>query len=87
MFGKKLASSPTLRWSILLVVVLALLVVVFVAANAPLAPSSHQVASGPVFGTCAPGPAYGASPASPKSSRSLTTRCPPLVQPNASWGS
>lgn len=86
MFRNKLDSSNALRWGILLVVVLALLVTTFVLVNVSLAPSSHQVAGVPDFSTCAPGPAYGTSPANSNSSRWLTPRCPPLVQPLGSWG-
>ncbi len=85
MFKQKLANSKALRWGILLVVVLVLLVTTFVVVNAWLAPS-HQVAAAPVFSTCAPGPAYGSSPAAPTSSRLLTPLCPPLIQSLGSWG-
>jgi hypothetical protein len=87
MFRKKLARSTVLRLGILFVLVLALLVTVAAIANAPLAPLSHQVAAGPDFSTCATGPAWGSSPAADTSSRLSAPRCPPLVQPLASWGS
>ena len=87
MFTKKLDRSKLLRLSLLFVVVLAVLVTVVAFTNAPLAPSSHQVASAPVLTTCAAGPADGSSPANSNSSRLSTPRCPPSVQPLASWGS
>ncbi|MCL4488714.1 MAG: hypothetical protein M1570_11365 [Chloroflexi bacterium] len=82
----KLADSKSLRVGILVALTLLLLVVVFVA-NSPFAQPSHQLASGPDFSTCSPGPAYGTTPASPTSKRLSTPLCPPLVKPLASWGS
>ncbi len=85
MFGKKF--STAVKCTLLLALVLALFVTMFAVTNPSLAPSTQQIAAAPVFSTCAPGPAYGTSPASPRSSRLLTPRCPPLIQPLASWGS
>jgi hypothetical protein len=85
MFGKKF--STTAKCTLLLALVLVLFVTMFAVTHASLAPSSQQIASAPISSTCAPGPAYGTSPASTTSSRLLAPRCPPLIQPLASWGS
>jgi hypothetical protein len=85
MFMKKLDRSTMLKLSILFVLVFALVVTVIAIANAPLAPS--QVAGQPDFSNCATGPQWGSSPANSNSSRFSTPHCPPLVQPQASWGS
>lgn len=88
MFTQKRANSTALRWGILLVVILALLVTMFAGMNASLASSSHpvQIAAAPVFSVCAPGPAYGSSPAAVTSSRLQTPLCPPSIQTLGSWG-